>query len=286
MKSRISISVHLTIILLFVASIAIGQQITTPAPSPSSKLVQSVGLIDITVDYSRPSMKGRDIFGSLVPYGEVWRTGANSATKITFSGDVEIAGKTLSAGSYAVLSIPGEKEWKFHFYPYESPSWPSYVEKTPMVIATASPKEIGLVETFTIDIQNLRNDGATLNFIWENTEVEVPVSLNTKETVMAQINRFAENPDMSLSNAYYSAASYMLTEKENLEMALDFATKAADMRPQAYWMKRTQALIYAELGRFKDAIAAAEASKAAAEKAGNNDYVRMNEASIAEWKKK
>lgn len=286
MKSKLTISLHFTLALLFAASTAVGQQIDTPSPSPSSTVNQKVGLVDITIDYSRPGKKDRVVFGDLVPFGDLWRTGANSATKISFSDDVMINDKTLGAGSYALLTVPEENEWKINFYNYESPSWASYTEKTPVLSTTVTPEKMDqIVETFTIDINNIRNEGASLDLIWENTRVSIPFSVNTKEKVMAQINQFAENPEMSLSNAYYNAASYLLQEKENLELALDFASKAAKLRPNAYWIKRTEALLFAELGKYDEAIAAAEKSKELAEKAGNDQYVNMNVYSIEGWKK-
>ena len=286
MKSKFSISLHLMMAFLFVGSCAIAQQINTPAPSPGSELNQKVGLVDITIEYSRPGKKGREIYGDLVPFGEMWRTGANAATKFSISDDIQINDKTLPEGTYALLTVPGEDEWKINFYIYESASWPTYADMTPVLTTTVTPKKIdNTVETFTIDVNNIRNEGATLDLAWENTLVSIPFSVNTKEKVMAQINQFAKNPEMGLSNAYYNAASYMLQEKENLELALDFASKAADLRPNAYWIKRTEALLLAEMKKYDEAIKAAEKSKELAEKAGNQQYVNMNEYSIKGWKK-
>ncbi|MDH5609461.1 MAG: tetratricopeptide repeat protein, partial [Cyclobacteriaceae bacterium] len=196
-------------------------------------------------------------------------------------------GKLLSAGSYAVLTKPGQSSWDVMFYPYETGNWAAYPDKTPLVTVKSAPTALPFnVETFTMGFGDLTNDGATLYLYWEKTFVSVPLSVDTKKTVMAQINKFAENPEATLGNAYNASAAYLLTEKENLELALKFATKAVEINPDAYWMSRTKALIEAELGKYKEAIASAQKSMAAAEKAGNQQYVDFNKASIAEWKKK
>ncbi len=151
-----------------------------PAPSPASELSQKVGLTDITVVYSRPSMKDRTIFAAdgLVPFGEIWRTGANQATKISFSTKVMMGDATLEAGDYAILSKPGKAEWEVMFFKFEGAGWGGYREKTPAATVKAKPMEISPeVETFTIDIQNIRDESATINIIWENTEVAVPFSV-------------------------------------------------------------------------------------------------------------
>lgn len=287
MKFKFKTTFILPFILVICILTANAQQINTPAASPAAKLEQSVGLISITIEYSRPSLKGRKIFGELEPYGNFWRTGANSATKITFSGDATVGGTALSKGSYAILTKPTQTSWEVFFYTYESGNWGSYVEKTPVVSYKVTPTTLASpVETFTIDINNLRNDGANIELSWETTKISIPVTLDTKKAVMSQIERFGQNPEASLGNAYSAAASYMLEEKENLNLALTYATKACEINPNAYWLFRTKSLIEAELGKYKEAIATAQISKAAAEKAGNAQYVKFNEDSIKSWSKK
>lgn len=148
------------------------------APSPASKVEQRVGLTDITIEYSRPSMKDRKIMGELVPYGKQWRTGANSATKITFSDDVTVGGKALAAGSYALFTVPGETSWKVRFYPYEKSSAGSYGEATAAAEVMSEPFELGCtVESFLININNLRDNSAQLQLVWENTGVGVDIGV-------------------------------------------------------------------------------------------------------------
>jgi hypothetical protein len=150
-----------------------------PSPSPSSKVVQMAGTTEITVEYSRPSLKGRTIFPDLHKYGEIWRTGANAATKVTFSKDVMVEGKSLAAGSYALLTKPGMDSWEVYFYPYEESGFNTYTSKTPKVSAKVDATKIECeVETFLIDVGNLRDDSATLDLVWGNTYV--PVKLGVK----------------------------------------------------------------------------------------------------------
>lgn len=260
-------------------------QIRTPAASPAAKLVQDVGLNEITVEYSRPSAKGRTIFAAdgLVPYGEVWRTGANQATKITFEDAATVGGKKVEAGSYAVLTKPMADKWEIMLFPYESGSWNSYTEKTPAVSFTTPAKSLPYqVETFTIDINNLTMDGATMEMMWDKTGVSFPITTDVNTKVMADIDRVMAGPS---ANDYYAAASYLHSVGKDLNRALEYVKKANSMGDPRFWMVRTEALIQADLGNKKEAIAAAKRSMELAQKAGNMDYVRMNEKSIKEWNK-
>jgi len=168
----------LAIALLFTFS-SFGQD--KPQPSPGSKLVQTVGLTQVTVEYSRPGVKDRTVFGGLLEYGKVWRTGANAATKFTFDKAVKIAGKSLDAGSYTILTVPGEKEWKVSFYKYDKPGWSSYTELDPVASTMIKPTKLSEpVESFIIDINNLRDTSATIDLVWQNTKVSIPLSVGSK----------------------------------------------------------------------------------------------------------
>ncbi len=273
--------------LIALLCVTVQAQIQTPAPSPASKLTQTVGLTQVEVEYSRPGVKGREIFGGLLPYDQVWRTGANAATKISFNDKVKLGGKELPAGSYAILTKPGKKEWEVMLFNYESGSWPSYLEKDPVAQMTVSSESLNdMVESFTINVNNLRNSSATIDIKWANTMLSLPLEVYTDEKVMASISRFKENPEMSLANAYYQAGSYYFNEDKDPDQALDWVNKAIEINPNAFWMIRTQALILAEKKDYKKAIAAAEQSMKKAKEANNDDYIRLNEASIAEWKSK
>lgn len=261
-------------------------QIQTPAPSPTAEYKQKVGLTDVMVQYSRPSAKGRTIFGAdknaIVPFGTIWRTGANSATKLSFGDDVKLGGQAVKKGDYALLTTPGATEWKIMLYPYESTNWGSYPEKTPAVTIMAKPTKLASkVETFTIDLNDQQANLAHLDLIWEMTKVSVPLEVEVEKKVMANIERVMGGPT---ANDYFQAASYYHDNKKDLNQALAWIKKANEKDPQ-YWMLRREALILADLGRKPDAIAAATRSLEMAKKAKNDEYVRMNEASIAEWKK-
>lgn len=258
-------------------------QIKTPSASPSAEVKQGVGLTDITINYSRPSANGRTIFAKdgLVPFDAIWRTGANSATKITFGDAAIVAGSALKAGAYAVLVTPSAKMWDFKLYTYESSSWNSYVEKEPVAKFSVPVTAAGsMVETFTIGINNLKDDAATIDFAWEKTLVSVPVKFEVHEKVMADIKRVMSGPS---SNDYAAAAGYLHSSGTDLKLALEYIQKAnADGEPR-FWLVRREALILADLGRTKEAVVAAERSLKLAKEAGNDDYVRMNEKSIQEW---
>ncbi len=270
-------------LVLTVSSFA---QISTPAASPGAQITQAVGLTKIMVDYSRPAMKGRTIFAAdgLVPFGKIWRTGANSATKITLGQDAKVGGVAVKAGDYAVLTIPTAKEWTFMMYTYEGSSWNSYTEKEPAAkFMAATAKTATSAESFTIGVNNVMSNSATIDFMWENTMVSVPVEVDVHELVMTAIKRTMAGPS---TNDYYAAASYLHDNGTDNALALEYIQKATAGDKPGFWMVRRESLILADLDRTQEAIAAAKRSLALAKEAGNDDYVRMNEKSIAEWTNK
>lgn len=260
-------------------------QISTPSASPGAKIETTVGLTDVMVEYSRPGVKGRTIFADngLVPFGEIWRTGANQATKITFSDDVMVAGAEVPAGSYAILSKPMADKWEVMFFTYESGSWNSYVEKTPAATVSAKSASFpGKVENFTIMFDEYTMDGANLYMMWDKTMVALPIKTKVKEAVMAEIDRVMAGPSM---NDYYNAASFV-SDNGDKKVALEYINKAVEMGGDSprFWMVRRQGLILADLGMKKEAMAAFTKSMELAKAAGNMDYVRMNEKSLKEMK--
>lgn len=164
--------------LLALLTTNVHAQNNKPAPSPAGKTIQVVGLTEVTVEYSRPGVKDRKIFAAdgLVPYGKTWRTGANAANKFTFSTDVTINGAKLPAGSYTITTVPGEKEWKVNIYKYDGTNSNAYAEKKPAVSLTTEPASLGdiKVESFLIDINDIRDTGANIYLVWENTAVVIP----------------------------------------------------------------------------------------------------------------
>lgn len=274
----------LTFSLLLIGS-ALMAQIKTPASSPSSKITQTVGLTEVTIEYNRPSAKGRTIFGDLVPYGKMWRTGANASTKIGFSEDVTVEGKALKAGTYALYTMPGENEWEIVLYKNTTfwglPSeWNADDEAARFKVKPVRLNDA--VESMTMDIANLSSEGAQIRLSWEKTMVPMNLTVNTDATVMKSIERVMGGPTAS---DYFAAGRYMFESGKDKNVALEYV-QMANKQDAKFWTVRTEALILADLGRTKEAIAAATRSRDLAHQAGNEDYVRMNEKSIAEWSKK
>lgn len=260
-------------------------QITTPAPSPFSKVTQKVGLTDVSIEYSRPGVKGRKIFGGLESYGKVWRTGANENTKVTFSTDITIGGKPLKKGTYALYTIPNKNNWEVLFYT-ETNNWgnPRQWDETKVALRTTVQTEAMpmLIETFTITVDDLKNDGAVLGLLWENTYVPIPFNVPTNTMVAASINKVLAGPS---ANDFYNAAAYYLSANQDLDQAKTWIDKAVNMTKDEprFWYLRQQSLIHAKTGHKKTAIAAAKASLKYAEKANNAGYVKMNKDSLKEW---
>ena len=274
---------------LFVAliSLSMGAQVQTPQPSPKAKVEQTVGLTQVSVEYSRPSMKGRTIFGNLGPYGELWRTGANENTKITFSDDVVLeGGKNLKAGTYALYTVPKEAVWTIVFY-MDTDNWglPEKWDDSRVAAQVSVPsQEIPVsIETFTISFDDLHDNGATLGLMWENTYVGLKFTVPTVAKATESIEQTMKKDDLK-ANDYFAAGSYYFSQGVNLQQAKEWVDKAISMGDgKAYWMTRTQALLNYKLGDRKGAIKAAKASMAAAQAAGNKDYVKMNTESLKEW---
>lgn len=275
-----------TLLLLIVGlSTAVEAQIKTPQPSPTSKLEQVVGLTDITLEYSRPGIKGRVIFGNLVPFGKVWRTGANANTKITFGDNITVAGQELKKGTYAIYTIPNKDSWDIIFYS-DTNNWGNpkkWDESKVAAKATVKTEEIPFsVETFTIDINGITNNGARLEFIWEKTWVGLDFEVPTDKNTLRSIDAVMNGPS---ANDYFQAATYYHTSGKDLNKALEWMKKATAGEDAKFWHLRRMSLIQADLGDKAGAIATAKKSLAEAEKAGNADYVKMNKESIAAWQK-
>ncbi|CAM1363094.1 Dihydrolipoamide dehydrogenase [Tenacibaculum soleae] len=273
------------VLSLFVAALTLttNAQIKTPAPSPSSKLEQAVGLSDVTVEYSRPGMRGRTIFGDLVPYGKVWRTGANQNTKVTFSTDVTIDGKELKKGTYALYTKPGKTSWEVIFYS-DANNWGNPRKWDDKKVALSTTVKADMmpmkIETFTMTIDDITNNSAVLGLLWENAYVGVKFNTPTDKAVEASIAATMNGPK---AGDYYSAAVYYLQSNKDIKKAATWINKAVDMTKDQprFWYLRQQSLILAKAGDKKGAIKAAKASLAGAEKAGNADYIKMNKEFLA-----
>lgn len=257
---------------------SINSQVKTPASSPFSKIEQKVGLTDVIIEYSRPGVKNRAIFGELVPYDEFWRTGANKNTIVTFSDDVVIDGKNLKKGSYAIFTKPNKNSWEIVFYS-DTNNWgtPRKWDDSKVALKTTSKvKNTPIkVETFTISFDNITSNSAIIAFSWENTYVGLKLNTPTEKSVEASISEVMNGPS---AGDYYSAAVYYFQNGKNINQAKDWINKAVELTKDEprFWYLRQQSLILAKSGDKNGAIKAAKASLANAEKAGNTTYVKMN----------
>lgn len=271
-------------VFLMVLTFGVEAQIKTPESSPAQKIEQTVGLTQVSLTYSRPSMRGRAIYGNLVPFDKLWRTGANMNSVITFSNDVEIDGTTLSAGSYALYSKPGVSSWEVYFYT-DTNNWSLPETWDPSKIAaqvTVPTVPLSVeTETFTFSFDDIRNDSAVLGIRWAKTYVGVPIHFYTDKEVMANINRVMNGAN---GTDYYLAAVYYFEADKDIQQAKVWIDKAMTMTKQPqYWQLRQKSLIYAKAGDKQGAIAAAKESLALAKKAQNDDYVALNTKSLKEW---
>ena len=263
-------------------SFANAQQLRTPAPSPAQTIKQDFGLSDIELSYSRPGVKDRKIFGDLVPYGKVWRTGANNATTITFGDEVMIGGKKVPAGKYGLLTIPGEDEWTMIISKQTDVSSPAaYKESEDVVRVKAKPAKVGMkAETFTMQFANVQAESVELHMRWDDLLVSLPITANVEEKVMAQINNLM-NKD---NRPYFGAAMYYIEKGKDMNQALAWLDKAVEQNPNAFWIHHQRANTLAKLGKNAEAKAAANKSMELAKTAKNDDYVRLNEKLLAELK--
>jgi hypothetical protein len=265
-------------------SFSMQAQINTPAPSPASKLKQVVGMTDVVVEYSRPSKKGRTIFGDLVPYDKLWRTGANARTKITFGDDVNFGGTDVKAGSYGLLTKPGASSWEVILYAEaDGGGLPQKWDDSKVaakVSAPITPMPFS-VETFTITIDDLSDNGANLGMLWDQVYVGVKIGVGADAAVMKNIEKVMNGPG---AGDYYTAAVYYMNSGKDINKAKEWMDKAMTMseKPQ-FWQLRQQSLIYAKAGDKKGAIEVAKKSLAASKEAGNEDYIKMNTDSLKEW---
>ncbi|MBF9253958.1 DUF2911 domain-containing protein [Pontibacter sp. 172403-2] len=264
------------------------QGIKMPAPSPSSKVEQAVGLSTVTVDYSRPSAKGRTIFGDLVPYDRIWRTGANGSTDITFPDDVTLEGNKVPAGKYALYTIPGKNEWTIILHK-NTELWgdggADYKPEQDQVRFKVKPQQNPRkVETFLIDFANVTNNSADVELLWDNVVVPFTIKTDVDSKVMSQIQEQVVNGTNVEPGLYASAANYYYNTDKDLQQALTWMKKANEKDAKFYNL-HAQAKIQAKLKNYKDAIKTAEKSMELAQKEGNQDYVALNQKAIADWKK-
>lgn len=261
-----------------------------PQPSPSSTIEQRVGLTDIKVEYSRPGMKGRVIFGDLVPYGVLWRTGANKVPNVTFSSDVKFGNKNVEAGTYALLTIPTADSWTI-ILNRNTEMWGvnGYDEDQNAVVVEVPAEEAGQTESFTIDINDIGNASANLVIRWEKTQVKIPINVEVHPIAIANIEKaLAEASGDEAWQVYRNAAGYYYNNTDELDVAQTYIDKSLEMNENSWYSFWLKAEILAKRESFKDAIKAAKESIKVGEKsAKENDsefgYKEMIEGAIEEW---
>ncbi len=269
--------------LMLSAALLAEAQLKTPAPSPAQTLRQDFGLGNIEISYSRPGVRGRKVFGDLVPYGQVWRTGANSATTLNFSDEVIIGGKNIAPGKYGLLSIPGAKEWIFIISKQTNVTSPADYKADQDVVRVnvAVTKSNTPTETFTLSVQDITNTTCNLVLSWEKQTLTLPIKTEIEAKIMASI----EAAMKSEKPPYFNAAMYYLDNGKDLNQALSWFDKAIESNATAFWIQHRRAVCLAKLGRKAEALAQAEKAKQSAADAKNDDYVKLNEKLIAELNK-
>jgi Protein of unknown function (DUF2911) len=258
---------------------SLAQNLRLPQPSTPQTVKQDFGLSNIELSYSRPNVKGRKVFGDLVPFGKVWRTGANQATTLTFGDPVTIGGTTIPAGKYGLLTIPDASEWTViitHQLDVTNPA--AYKPDQDIVRVKATPQTLPFsLETFTMIFADVTSSTTNLQLLWDNTFVQFPISTDIDTRIMGQIDN-AMNKD---NHPYYNAAFYYLENGKDLNKALEWFDKAIAQDPTAYFAVYQKARCLAKMGKKQDAIATAKKSIELAKTANNNDYVVLNEKLIA-----
>lgn len=273
----LSVSFLLTI---FYASVY--AQALMPQPSSGQSIIQDFGLGKVTVNYSRPVANGRVIFGGLVPYNEIWRTGANSATTITFTDEVDFGGQKIAPGEYALFTIPGESEWTVVLNK-AAKQWGAYTHKDADDIAKVKVKAVktaAKIETFTIQFNNVTPGKMELNIAWDHTQVNVPLTVDYDSKVMANIAKAMKGE----KKPYFAAAQYYFTNDKDLKQALAWVKEAEKTDTKAPWIKLWKARIQLKMGDKKGAKISATEGLAIAKEINNSEYVKLNQAFINDLK--
>ncbi len=249
-------------------------QLKVPSLSPKTKLSQNIGLSTVTIEYSRPSKKGRKIFGGLLPYGKVWRTGANSATKFSFSKEVVINGQKFPKGDYSLLTIPEKNSWAIKWYTYSSSNWNTYKKQKPFTTFNLPVESVSeSVESLAIRFQNITLNSADVYIEWEKSRIIIPVKVNEKQEIISSIDRELAGPSTS---DYFRAALYYHETKTDLNKALTYIQKVTESDKALFFQVTREALILKDLNRRKEAIKVAKRALQLSEEAKNKDFVKIN----------
>lgn len=277
MKSINALAMGIVMACSTVAGMA---QIKMPAPSPAQTVKQAFGLGEVTVEYSRPALKGRTM-NDLVPAGKVWRTGANATTKIIFTDEVKIEGKTVAAGAYGIYSIPSKDSWQVMLYKdlKLAGNVADYNTANEVARFTVKPAKGANVESFTISFENVLPSSMTLQLAWGNVVVPVKITTDIDTRIMTSIKEAvsAEKPN---AYTYFQAATYYYETNRDLTQAHTWVNAALAQNPKAFYMMLLKARIELKKGEKAAAIKSAEQTIALSKEVKNDDYVRMAEALI------
>lgn len=263
-----------SIVCLFM-SIGMNAQVKMPAPSPTQTIKQDFAMGNIELTYSRPSAKGRKVFGDLVPYNKLWRTGANGATIIKFSDPVEIKGKRVDTGSYALYTIPGAESWEI-ILNKGLKNWgvDGYKESEDVIRIMVEPMKMkNNIETFTMQFADIKGESCELHIMWAKTAVVIPITASIREKVKAQIEAAMQTE----KKPYWQAAQFYNEYEKNSTKALEYASKAVEANPKAFWIWLYKARIQKDLGDKAGALVSAQKSLELATAEKNDDYIKMNE---------
>lgn len=280
--------------LIYCVSIGSWAQLEHPKASPFAKIEQQIGLSKINIEYSRPAVKGRLIFGNdfdglpgLVPYGRIWRVGANEATKITFDTDVSVLGNMLPKGTYALYAFPTEKEWQIVFHKNTTHWGDGRTAYDPsedaLRVAVIPSQVLSFQENFMIFFDGITHNAANMNWQWAHTKITVPIVVDTYLVMEKQIQEKLDNDPTP--QTYYEIARYYQEQGIKTSEALEYVNKALELGGETYYFYRIKSLLQAELGRYTTAVLSATKSRDISASLGKDEFVRMNQRNIKVWKK-
>ncbi|MGW9685690.1 DUF2911 domain-containing protein [Flagellimonas sp. 2504JD1-5] len=280
-------ALRLLTLVLFSCFLHSNAQIRHPKASPFSMVEQEIGLSKITVKYSRPAVKGRQIFGGLVPYGRIWRVGANESTKITVNANMTILGNTLPKGTYALYAFPELDTWEIAFHA-NTTHWgdgrKNYNPEEDVFRISVKPQKIPYhQENFLISFDSITHNSAQMYLVWANAKVAIPFEVDTHAQMQLEIvKQIVENPT---AQTYYEAARYLQEQDMDYQRALNYLSKALELGGDTYYFHRVKSLVEAKLGDYRSAIKSAKKSLKIADGLGKDEFVRMNQKNIDVWKK-
>lgn len=266
---------------LFCCTSMYSQRLKTPTLSPYTKISQEVGLTEVILEYSRPSAKGRTVFGDLVPFDKMWRTGANASTKITITESAKIANNPLTAGTYAIYTIPGEDKWTVIIHAntkMRSIAGDAYKPENDVFRFEVKPRRVSdFVETFTFQFAELRSNAVNLELLWENTSVSIPIAFDVDKQIANQMKEFMKDPDAIPHRTYFEAAQYYINNNKSQAEALGFINSALKSSPENFRYGLLKSKIQARSGDIAAAMKTVNLAHGWAKKAKNSNYIEQTD---------